>query len=198
MEVRQVYWHNDAHSAMGNDAFLYCPMCGTPLTLETIDHRLRKVCPGCGFVHFRNPAPTVSLLIVSEDQVLLGTRPGSTGRKCWSTPSGYIEMDEDFLTTAIREAKEETGLDVRILSILNVTDSFFPPEQHYLNIYLQAQVIGGQLMAGDDMGELRWFPLSGPFPDMAFQEDIDMIDCFRRAASPCFPVDEAYSQKKLG
>ena len=101
-----------------------------------------------------------------------------------------IEFDEDFLTTAIREAKEETGLDVEIVSILNVTDSFFPPEQHFLNIYLLTQVVGGQLQSGDDMGELCWFPLSGPLPEMAFQEDIDLLQTYRQANRRSLPVEQ--------
>lgn len=181
MNIRQVYWHNEDHDGMGEDSFVFCPQCGGHLVDEIVDHRRRKVCPRCGFIHFRNPAPTVSLVILQGDQVLLGKRPGTPGEVRWATPSGYIEFDEDFLTTAIREAKEETGLDVEIVSILNVTDSFFPPDQHFLNIYLLTRVADGQLQSGDDMGELRWFPLSGPLPEMAFQEDIDLLNSYKQA-----------------
>ena len=190
MDIRQVYWHDEEHKAMGEDSFTCCPLCGEKLAQKMIDHRERRACPNCGYIHFRNPAPTVSLLIIEEDQILLGKRPAIPGCDRWATPSGYIEFDEDFLATAVREAKEETGLNVVISAILNVTDSFFPPDQHFFNVYLLARITGGQLQAGDDMGELRWFPLSGPFPEMAFQEDIDMIDRYRQAGGQWLPTEK--------
>lgn len=189
MDIRQVYWHTDNPDGMEEDSFAYCPLCGMRLAHEVVDHRSRMVCPHCRFIHFRNPAPTVSLLIIRGGRVLLGKRSGKPGEDRWATPSGYVEFDEDFLTTAIREAKEETGLDVEIVSILNVTDSFFQPTQHFLNIYLLARVTGGQLQSGDDMGELRWYPLSGPFPEMAFQEDMDLLERYRQADCPSLPVE---------
>jgi 8-oxo-dGTP diphosphatase len=118
-------------------------------------------------------------MILKADHILLGRRSEHPGKGQWATPSGYIEFDEDFLTTGVREAKEETGLEVEIVSILNVTDSFFPPKHHFLNVYLLAHVVSGQLRAGDDMESLQWFPVCGPFPDMAFPEDIDLIEYFR-------------------
>ena len=189
MVIRQIYWHVENCAAMGEDTFTFCPMCGRHLEQKILDHQPRRACPSCGYIHFRNPAPTVSLLIIQEDRVLLGIRPENPGRDSWATPSGYIEFGEDFLTTAVRETKEETGLDVAITAILNVTDSFFPPNQHFFNIYLLAQVSGGTLLPGDDMGELRWYPLCGPFPDMAFQEDIDMIDWYRRPGAQWLPIE---------
>lgn len=189
MNIRQIYWHGEAQEAMGKDTFAFCPFCGQPLSERVIDHRPRQACPDCGYVHFRNPLPTVSLVILQGNQVLLGKRPDPPGKDRWATPSGYIELDEDFLSTAVREAKEETGLEIEILSILNVTASFFPPDQHFLNLYLLARVTGGQLQAGDDMGEVGWFPLSGPLPEMAFQEDIDMIERCHRPGCLYLPVE---------
>ena len=190
MDIQQIYWHTEDHDGMEDDHFTYCPLCGKHLMHETVDHQPRKVCTDCGYIHFRNPSPTVSLLIIQGNRVLLGKRSSGPGEERWATHSGYIEFDEDFLTTAVREAKEETGLDVGILSILNVTDSFFPPAQHFLNLYLLARVIGGQLQSGDDMGELRWFPLSGPFPNMTFQEDMDLLERYRQANHPSLPAEQ--------
>jgi len=189
MKNRQIYWHTDEHEIMKEDCFIYCPICGKLLVQKIIDNHLRHTCSDCGFIHFKNPAPTISLLIINTDLVLLGKRLGHSGKDIWATPSGYIEFDEDFLTTAVREAAEETNLQIGISSILNITDSFFPPDQHFLNIYLLAHVKGGQLRAGDDMIELRWFPLNGLLPEMAFQEDIDMIERYRHKVGQFLPVE---------
>jgi len=84
------------------------------------------------------------------------------------------------LTTAIRETKEETGLDVEVCSIINVVSSFVSPRFHFLGIYVLARVLGGQLVAGDDLEAVDWFPLAGPLPEMGFQEDVAIMEMVRR------------------
>jgi 8-oxo-dGTP pyrophosphatase MutT (NUDIX family) len=64
------------------------------------------------------------VLIEKDGQVLLGQRSGSYGAGKWGLPQGFIEFDEDFLSAAIREVKEETGLDVEIRSIISVVSNF--------------------------------------------------------------------------
>lgn len=180
MQPKQVYNHykKQAHP---DASFKYCPRCRSELTNREIDHRFRSVCPSCGFIHFKNPAPVVSLMIVRGDRVLLGKRAGEPGKGLWGTPSGYIEYEDDFLTTAIHEAKEETGLDVEIKSILNIMSSFVSEEYHFLAIYMLAEAIGGELTAGDDLEAVAWFPVSGPFPELAFIEDAEMLEMFSKS-----------------
>jgi len=186
--MRQVYIAYDGKEDAAADRFRYCPWCRTALTIKDVGHRLRPVCPSCGFIRFRNPAPAVSLLIVQDDQVLLGKRGGEPERGKWGIPSGYIEYEDDFLTTAIREAKEETGLDVEIRSIMQVMSSFTAPGYHFLTVYLLAGVIGGELEAGDDVEEVTWFPLSGPWPDLGFQEDVDILEAYSKTRFEGLPI----------
>ena len=189
MELHQIYRHSDGQGQMESDPYRFCPLCGQPLAAALIDHTSRQTCAGCGYIHFRNPAPTISLFIIEGNRVLLGKRSSPFGADSWATPSGYVEFGEDYLSAALREAREETGLDIGVDGILNVTDSIFPPGQHFLNIYLLAHVSGGQMQAGDDVSELGWFPLAGPFPEMAFTEDLDMIALFNRPDRPLIPVE---------
>jgi ADP-ribose pyrophosphatase YjhB (NUDIX family) len=124
--------------------------------------------------------------------VLLGKRGGSPGKGTWSLPSGYVDYEEDFLTAGIRETKEETGLDVEVCSIINVVSSFVSPRFHFLGLYLVAQVLGGELVAGDDLEAVEWYPVEGPLPEMGFQEDVDIIEmCARGFAG--LPVDPEYA-----
>lgn len=187
MPLKQVYDHYQ-REAQPEGEFKFCPFCGTPLLLEEIDHRLRPTCPGCAFVQYRNPASTVSVLVVDNDRVLLGKRGGPPGKGTWSLPSGYIEYEDDFLSTAIREAKEETGLDVEISSVINVASSFVSPSFHFLGLYLVARVAGGELVAGDDLEAVEWFPIKGPLPEMGFAEDVDVIETYV-AGYAGLPVD---------
>jgi ADP-ribose pyrophosphatase YjhB (NUDIX family) len=189
--VKQVY----AHHKPGDrpvDRFRYCPSCGTPLDLVETGNSLRPSCSSCGYVQYQNPAPTVSVLVVDGDRVLLGRRGGSPGEGTWSLPSGYVDFDEDFLTTALRETKEETGLDVEVSTVVNVVSSFVSPRFHFLGIYVLARLIGGELLAGDDLEAVDWFPVAGPLPEMGFQEDVDIIEMVAKGSAG-LPVDPDYA-----
>jgi len=179
------------------EAYRHCPYCATLLILEEQGNKLRPVCPACGFIHYKNPASAVVILILDGDRVLLGKRKGTIGAGKWGTPSGYIEYEEDFLTTAVREVKEETGLDIEVLSIINVESAFISPEVHVFSVYLLANVIGGELVAGDDLEAVDWFPLSGPLPEMAFQPDVDLIKQFARAGLAGLPVKSGHLASPL-
>jgi 8-oxo-dGTP diphosphatase len=124
--------------------------------------------------------------------VLLGKRGGSPGKGTWSLPSGYIDYEEDFLTTAIRETKEETGMDVEVCSIINVVSSFVSPSFHFLGIYVAARVTGGKLVAGSDLAAVEWFPMVGPLPEMGFQEDVAIIEMHRKGFAG-IPIDPDYA-----
>ena len=194
MPIKQVYVAYNGKDYPVADLFRYCPCCRTELVVKEVEQRSRSVCPACGFIRFRNPAPAVSLLIVHDDQVLLGKRRGEPGKGKWATPSGYVEYEDDFLTTAIREAREETGLEVELESILNVLSSFLSSQYHFLAVYLLARVVGGELAAGDDMEEVAWFPLSGPFPELAFVEDVDVLGTYAKRCFEGLAVDPEFAR----
>ena len=78
-------------------------------------------------------------------------RPPAAGR--WSVPGGRIEPGETAAEAAVREVREETGLDVEVGAVLItalVGDGLFRVQD------FAAQVVGGELAAGDDAAEVRW------------------------------------------
>ena len=112
------------------------------------------------------------MLIEQDGQVLLGKRAnGSFLAGKWCLPGGFIEFDEDFICSAIREVKEETSLDIEIESIFNVSSNFLSPDLHTLVVTLAAKVSGGVPRPGDDIEALKWFQISANLPDMAFPAD---------------------------
>jgi ADP-ribose pyrophosphatase YjhB (NUDIX family) len=164
-------WQNQSQQGW----FKFCPRCGTQLNLQEIDSHPRPACPSCGFIQFRNPFPTIAVYIVDQERILLGQRTGEPGAGLWATPSGYIEYNEDFISAAVREAREETGLEVQIQSILHVESAFLAPQYHFLTIYLLARVISGNLTCTEEHSALSWFPLAGSLPPMAFATDAAVI-----------------------
>jgi len=158
MQIKQVFSAYDEKEVTPLGQFKYCPLCGTQLSLKEKGGKQRPACPNCGFVQFQNPTPGVVVVIEKDKHVLLGKRSGGFGKGKW-------------VTSAIREVKEETGLDVEIRSILNVVSNLLSPRLHTLAIVLLAGVKTGELCACDDLETLEWFPLSGPLPEMAFEAD---------------------------
>ncbi|MGD8793179.1 MAG: NUDIX domain-containing protein [Anaerolineae bacterium] len=194
MAVKQVYYGYDRQAEPATGEFPYCPYCQSRLQQREIGDRQRGACPECGFVQFRNPAPTVSVVIVEEGQVLLGKRGGPPGEGMWSFPAGYVEWDDDFLTAARQEAKEETGLEVELQSVVNVVSSFLTPRYHFLSLYLLARPVGGRLVAGSDLLEVAWVPLTGPWPDIVFEEDRAVLEMLAAGDFQALPVDPAFAR----
>jgi 8-oxo-dGTP diphosphatase len=189
MQLKQVYAWYDRDKTPPAGGFKYCPHCRAEMVLAESGNRQRPTCPACGFVQYRNPAPAISVVIVDGDRVVLGRRTGNPGAGKWALPSGYVEYEDDFLTTAVREAWEETGIDVEPRSILHVLSSAYSPTFHFLAVYVLARVVGGELEAGDDLDAVDWFSLSGPLPEMAFQEDVDLLSWYAAGRPEGLPVE---------
>ncbi len=199
MQPRQVF-KEYARIASGDHRHVsYCPACGSKLTSKLFDGKRRKTCDPCGFIHFKNPAPAVSIIVVRKDEFVLCRRRERTfkGGK-WCLPCGFVEYNEDYLTAAVREVKEETGLDVEIRSILSVVSNFFTRANHSLVAVLLAQPIGGQLRPQEhDIEHAQWFSYSGGLPELAFEADRHIIERYFATRLAGAPVDPAYARLPL-
>ncbi len=199
MQIKQVFTNHDGGDDTQRGRFEYCPFCSAQLSMQESGGAQRPTCLNCGYVQYRNPTPGVVIVIEKQGQVLLGRRAGGFGKGKWGLPQGYIEFDEDFLTAAIREVKEETGLDATIHSIINVVSNFLSSRIHTLAIVLLAGIKSGELCPCDDLETLEWFPLAGPLPDMAFEADEFII---RRVCETGpkerLPVDTDYANPLEG
>jgi ADP-ribose pyrophosphatase YjhB (NUDIX family) len=193
MRIKQVFEHYDRQGTQIISEYKYCPRCQAPLILEESGGQIRPTCQSCEFVHYRNPSPAVSVLIIDHGRVLLGKRAEHPGKGLWAIPSGYIEYGNDFITAGILEAKEETGLEIEVQSILNVISSFYSPSFEFLAVYMKARVVGGELKAGDDLDEVRWYPLIGDFPEMAFEEDVEILQLYSMGRYRELPIDFEYA-----
>jgi len=145
----------------------FCPRCGTPLALQEVFHELRPVCPSCGYVHYSDPKVAVAVLVIQNGQVLLTRRayPPEVGR--WSIPAGFMNAFEEPTRAAERECLEETGLQVRVTALLDVLGGREHPRGADVLIAYLAEVVGGELRAGDDASAADFFPLEA-LPPLAF------------------------------
>ncbi len=115
---------------------------------------------------YRNPFPTVDILIRIDDQLVWIERKNEP--RGWALPGGFVDAGESVEEAAIREAKEETGLDVHLQELLYVySRPDRDPRQHNLSVVFTATAEGSPV-AGDDAARARLFPLELPPVPLVF------------------------------
>lgn len=139
--------------------FRFCPRCGGQLEETFIDQARRLKCSNesCDFIYYHNPIPAAGALVIRDSAVLLVRRAVIPKIGWWCIPAGFMEWSEHPSQTAIREIREETGLDVKLESLLEVYSGDDDPRMNAVLILYVASVTGGRLTAADDAQEVRFF-----------------------------------------
>ena len=158
----------------------FCPHCAGQLAPKVIDERERLVCQECDFIFYINPKVAAGALIDDEGQVILVRRRIGPRAGYWALPSGFTEYGETIEETAIRECREETGLEVELddlLGVYSVNSDFYG---HLVLVLYSAHVVGGELAAGDDASEAGLFAPAELPTDMAFQAHCQALRDWRK------------------
>lgn len=116
---------------------------------------------------YRNPIPTVDIIIELEDRgiVLIKRKNPPYG---WAIPGGFVDYGESLEEAAVREAKEETSLDVTLLKQLHTySDPSRDKRCHTISTVFIARA-KGEPMAADDALELRVFKPAELPQELAF------------------------------
>ncbi|MCD6289142.1 MAG: GNAT family N-acetyltransferase [Anaerolineae bacterium] len=135
----------------------YCPRCGAHLEMRLVGDRVRPVCPACGFVYYLNPVVAAGTLVEQDNRIVLVRRGVEPGKGLWGLPAGYVEADESAEEAAVRETREECGLEVELDDLLNVYSFGEESGPRGVLILYSAHVVGGTLHAGDDAADAVWF-----------------------------------------
>ncbi|SIN69138.1 NUDIX domain-containing protein [Halodesulfovibrio marinisediminis] len=139
-----------------------CPNCSAPVTM------------------YRNPAPTVDIVIYDPNQgVVLIERANEPHG--WALPGGFIDYGETCEAAAIREAKEETNLDVTLTELIGVySDPTRDPRHHTMSVAYSAVANDVSILtAGDDAQNARFFPLES-LPHIVFDHNLIVEDFAKR------------------
>jgi 8-oxo-dGTP diphosphatase len=115
----------------------------------------------------KRPVPTIpttriSVIVVTEDARILLVKHRKGSRQYWVLPGGRLEYGETFEECAVRELKEETGLDVAVKEIVFLSEAIAPDRsRHIVNVYMTADVVGGVLKVGDEpvLAAVDYIPL---------------------------------------
>ena len=137
-------------------------------------------CPRCGYPVkvYRNPIPTVDIIIKIDGKIVLIKRKNEPHG--WAIPGGYIDYGESAESAAIREAKEETSLDVELESLLGVySNPDRDPRSHTITSVFVASAKGSP-RAGDDAKEIGLFDENNLPEPIVFDHSRILRDFFER------------------
>jgi 8-oxo-dGTP diphosphatase len=152
--------------------FRFCPVCGSPMEPRVLkaSEPKRLVCPSarCGFVFYLDPKIAVGTVIALDDnRIVLVRRAIEPGYGKWVFPGGYVDRGEEITLAALREAREESGLEVRIDRLINIYS--YAGRTPIIVVYA-ATCIGGVLAVDEEGLEARGFtPDAIPWDDLAFR-----------------------------
>ncbi len=140
-------------------------------------------CPKCGFSQqiYRNPVPTVDIIIeVSGGIVLILRKNPPHG---WALPGGFVDYGESLESAAVREAKEETGLDVTLIKQLKTySDPDRDARQHTISTVFIATA-DGLPVAADDASQAAVYTRA-TLPPLVFDHQQILDDYFDAVSQP--------------
>jgi len=113
-----------------------------------------------------HPIVGVGAVIVQDGRLLIVKRGVEPGKGKWSIPGGAVDLGEDVRDAVVREAKEECGLDIKIIEDrpMDAVDSIFIDKEgrfkyHYVLFQFLVHPKGGTLKPSSDVLDAKWVPL---------------------------------------
>jgi len=134
----------------------------------------------------QQPVPAVGVVVLRGDDVLLVRRGTPPRLGQWSLPGGRIEFGETVEAAALRELKEETGVEAELLGLIEVLDAVFTSRtsgevtRPYVLIDFAARWLSGEPVAGDDAAEARFFHHSEIAGLVKWSETVRIIESARQ------------------
>ena len=164
-------------------AFRFCPSCGGPLEARQLktSEPSRLVCSVCGFILYLDPKVAVGTVITAaDDRIVLVRRAIEPGYGLWVFPGGYVDRGEELTVAAIREAREESGLQVRLDGLINI---YSYPSRPIIIVVYRASIVSGELAIDDESLEARLFSRADiPWNQLAFRSTREALEDYLRGA----------------
>ena len=151
--------------------FNYCQRCGEGLEEKRIEGRMRHHCPSCGHVVFLDPKVAAVALVVDGKGLVMVKRGVDPQIGKWAFPSGYVDRGEVVEAAAVREVKEETGLDVALERLVGV---YSLEDNPVVLVVYSAHIVGGTIVVGHDELDVKTFALD-ELPPLPFPHDAQIL-----------------------
>src|SRR5262245_47202336 len=159
-----------AHAHEVAPEYRFCPRCGGALERRVIkaSEPERLVCVVCSFIFYLDPKIAVGTIIrAAGSRLVLVRRAIEPGYGKWVFPGGYVDRGETLTRAAIREAREECGLEVRLDGLVNIYS--YAGRAPVIVVYA-ATAIAGSLCTDDECSESAEFEsVKIPWSDLAFR-----------------------------
>ena len=162
------------------DEYRFCPKCGGALDSKRLKENEpdRLVCRACEFVFFLNPKVAAGTLFQIEGKLVLLKRAIEPGYGKWGFPSGYVDRGETVVDAAIRETREEAGVDVELRELLGVYSYSGSP---IVVVVYAAEILSGEPRADDESLQVEVFsPPDIPWEELAFPSTRDALRAYTR------------------
>lgn len=106
------------------------------------------------------PKVGIGVAVIKDGKVLLGKRKNAHGEGDWCYPGGHLEYGESFEDCAVREVREEAGIEIQNVRFGIVTNDIFSDEnKHYITICLVADYASGEVHVRepDKCAQWQWY-----------------------------------------
>ena len=135
---------------------------------------------------YKTPSLTADIFIFDDKfNFILIKRKNDPYKDCWALPGGFVEYGESVETAAVREAKEETSIDVELKSLVNVySKPDRDPRGHTVTVAYIAKGDISNMKADSDAKEIGIFSLEKLDEiNIAFDHEKIIKDCLNKAKS---------------
>lgn len=179
-------------------AFRHCPRCGDVLHVRNLKSGEpdRLCCGGCEFVFYLDPKLAAGVIATHEGRILLLRRAIEPRYGTWVFPGGFVDRGEHPEDAAVREAKEEAGIEVRLEGLLGVYSH--PPGSPVILVVYHGIVASGEPAALDESLEVGLFlPDALPWPELAFATTRLALADYLEGRGVAAPEGEIPSPRRL-
>lgn len=128
---------------------------------------MRDLCESCGAVHYQNPRTVVGTIPVWDNKILLCLRAIEPRARTWTLPAGFMELAETTGQGALRETREEAGVEVELGSLYTVIDV---PHVDQIHVYFLAHARNGDVDPGPESLDARYYAIDEiPWDNLSFR-----------------------------
>lgn len=157
----------------------FCELCGGPLEMRSVGGVDRPYCSSCRRAVFLDPKVAAVVLIRSGGKLVMVRRAIDPALGRWSFPSGYVDRGEAVEEAAVREVKEETGLEIELDGLIGL---YSGGGRVVILAAYSATIVGGELTPGEEVTETALFSPDS-LPPLPFPHDDTILRDWRRFVS---------------